>query len=160
MGLPLVPLSDDDLVLLINYGVLPGWLVLAFCPRWRHAPAVSMGVIVAYCVLYLLLLVGSLSDGEPLPDGAGITDLASLLQLFADRGVLLAGWAHFTGEDLLVGRFIVLDAQQAGLPHLVVVWLLPVTLMAGPVGLGLYLLVVKPIGCAAGLHTRASTAQG
>eukprot|EP01043_Picozoa_sp_COSAG02_P047390 COSAG02_NODE_4540_length_5235_cov_4.163357_1_plen_176_part_00 len=163
MGLPLVPLSDDDLYLLANWCVLPGWAVLAFCPRWRLTPAVSMGVIATYCILYLLLLVGSMNDEEPLPDGAGARptwadivqgqkDMSELLQRFANRGIMLAGWVHFTGEDLLAGRFIVLDAQQAGLPHLAVVWLLPVSLIVGPVGLGLYVLVVKPIGYAVQPH--------
>jgi hypothetical protein len=39
---------------------------------------------------------------------------------------------------------MVLDALRSGIPHLAVVWLLPVTLMAGPVGLTVYLSIVKP----------------
>ena len=44
-----------------------------------------------------------------------------------------------------MGRWIILDAQQAGVPHLAVVWLLPLTLMAGPCGLAAYVVAVKPL---------------
>ena len=39
---------------------------------------------------------------------------------------------------------MVLDASSSGIPHLAVVWLLPVVLVAGPVGLTVYLGIVKP----------------
>ena len=51
---------------------------------------------------------------------------------------------HYIAFDLFVGRWMVLDALRSGIPHLAVAWLLPVTLMAGPVGLTMYLSIVKP----------------
>ena len=56
----------------------------------------------------------------------------------------MAGWTHYIAFDLFVGRWMVLDASRSDIPHYAVVWLLPVTLLAGPVGLTTYLCVVKP----------------
>ena len=57
----------------------------------------------------------------------------------------MAGWTHYIAFDLFVGRWIVMDSQQAGVPHIAVAWLLPLTLMAGPCGLAAYLVLVKPL---------------
>jgi hypothetical protein len=68
--------------------------------------------------------------------------------LCAPRAVLTralpSAGTHYIAFDLFVGRWIVLDAVRAAIPHLAVVWLLPLTLMAGPVGLTAYLCLVKP----------------
>lgn len=59
--------------------------------------------------------------------------------LFADPWMLLAGWIHYLAFDLFVGGWEVRDAQQRGIPHLLVVPALVLTFMFGPAGLLVYL---------------------
>jgi hypothetical protein len=53
----------------------------------------------------------------------------------------MIAWAHFLAFDLFVGRWAYLDAGERGVPVLLMGPLLILTLLLGPVGLGLYLAV-------------------
>jgi hypothetical protein len=55
--------------------------------------------------------------------------------------VLLAGWIHYLAFDLFVGSWEVRDAQRVGIHHLFVVPCLVLTVLFGPIGLLLYLLL-------------------
>ena len=136
MPLPLLGMLDDELFGALN-GVMLGWAALAFLPRWRHTPAVTLGFVVLYSAMYAVLLLQR-ALAAPLPEGAGFGSLEAVVALFSDRDVVFAGWTHYIAFDLFVGRHIILDSQRTGLPHLAVLPLLPLTLMAGPAGLALY----------------------
>ena len=53
---------------------------------------------------------------------------------------MLAGWTHYIAFDLMMARHVVIDSQSSGIPHLAIVWAIPLTLMAGPAGLFAYYL--------------------
>jgi hypothetical protein len=53
----------------------------------------------------------------------------------------VAGWIHYLIFDLFVGAWEARDARRRGVPHLLLVPCLLATLMIGPVGLLLYVLV-------------------
>ena len=57
--------------------------------------------------------------------------------------LLLAGWLHYLAFDLLIGRWEVRDAQQRGIPHLLVIPCLALTFLFGPAGWLLYRVVQK-----------------
>lgn len=75
---------------------------------------------------------------EPLPPVA-FDSLGAIADLFKDRPTLFAGWTHYIAFDLFVARFIVLDSQACGMPHLLAVWAVPLTLFAGPAGFTFYM---------------------
>jgi hypothetical protein len=60
---------------------------------------------------------------------------------FSAPHIAVAGWIHLLVFDLFVGAWETRDAQRRGVPHLLLVPCLIVTLMIGPVGLLLYVLV-------------------
>jgi hypothetical protein len=60
---------------------------------------------------------------------------------FSVPHIVVAGWIHYLIFDLFVGAWETRDAQRRGIPHLLVIPCLIVTLMIGPVGLLLYVLV-------------------
>ena len=51
------------------------------------------------------------------------------------------GWVHYLAFDLWVGAWAVEDAGKRGVPHQAVLPVLALILMAGPLGLLVYLLV-------------------
>lgn len=118
--------------------VLPGWLLLAFLPRWRWSAQLIAPVVIPallgslYVVLVLLHLRGT--DG-------GFGSLAEVAKLFQDPPVLLAGWVHYLAFDLFVGSWEVRDAQRLGIHHGLVLPCLVLTFLLGPAGLLLYLAV-------------------
>eukprot|EP00466_Bigelowiella_natans_P013157 jgi/Bigna1/26057/gw1.20.124.1 len=142
MPIPLLhEYSDDDIFPLLN-GVVIGWGLLAFLPSWRHTPFLVLVVSFIYAVLYALLIGNCMFGGlEGEPKGAGFNSLEEVATLFSWRPAVFAGWVHYISFDLLIGRYIVLDAQQCGIPHLLIVWCLPLTLLFGPVGFACYVLI-------------------
>ena len=89
-----------------------------------------------FAVLYVGLVVTMFGRSE-----GGFSTLAGVAALFTNPWMLLAGWLHYLAFDLLIGTWEVRDAQERGIPHLLVVPCLFLTLMFGPAGWLLYLAV-------------------
>jgi hypothetical protein len=117
-----------------------GWLGLALLPRSRFVVRTLARLIIPtlIAVVYVYLMVTHLGQA---PAEGGFDSLAGVKALFTVDGALLAGWIHYLAFDLFVGSWEVEDAQEHGVPHLVVIPCLFATLMAGPAGLALYLLL-------------------
>jgi hypothetical protein len=60
---------------------------------------------------------------------------------FAAPHLVLAGWIHYLIFDLFIGAWETRDAARRGIAHLWVIPCLLATLMAGPLGLLLYVVV-------------------
>lgn len=129
---------DEQLFSALNL-VLPGWLLLALFPSWQLTHRVTLALVFVYSVLYTLLVAHALTRADAPP--VDFSSLDGVASLFSDRAVAFAGWTHYIALDLLVGRWIVLDAASRGVPHAAVVVLLPLTLMAAPAGVAAYLLL-------------------
>lgn len=129
-------MSLELLFTLANAAVMPGWILLAVAPRWR--PGTTLVAPVLLPALMALLYLGLLVT-QPAAEGGGMSSLAGVKALFTSDGVLLLGWVHYLCFDLVVGSWEVRDAQRHGVPHLLVVPCLGLTLMLGPVGFLSYL---------------------
>jgi Domain of unknown function (DUF4281) len=134
--------SADTVFRIANLLVLAGWLALAISPLWRSA-AIPFARFAAamVCGIYLALLVRGLAFGPGLPEGAGFGTLAGVIALLSRPEAILAAWVHFLAFDLFVGSWQAADAPEAGVPHWLLLPCLLLTLLAGPVGLLLYLLI-------------------
>lgn len=135
-------LSAETLFGAMNLAVLPAWALLVVAPRWQvtrwlvHSivPAIILGL------LYGTFVARGAFTGEA-PDGANFGSLAGVMAFFTVPEAVLAGWAHYLVFDLFVGAWEVRDAERRGLSHWVVIPCLLLTLMLGPLGLLLYLLL-------------------
>lgn len=130
-------MSPETLFLVCNNAVLPAWVLLVVAPGWRwtdlliHRIWVPTLLGVAYAVAIVQGLGGS-------PEGSGFGSLAGVMQLFTDPWAMCGGWIHYLVFDLFVGAWEVRDARRLGIPHLLLVPCLLMTLMLGPIGLLLY----------------------
>lgn len=116
--------------------VLPGWLLLAFAPRWRWSQRyAAFAAPLLIGVLYAYAFLAHSGDVE----GGGFGSLAQVSKLFANPWLLLAGWVHYLAFDLFIGAWETRDAARTGIPHLAVVPCLALTFLLGPIGLMLYL---------------------
>ena len=113
---------------------LIGWVALAALPRNPFAQIFSGFVIpLLLSVGYLFLIVQNLQGAE-----GGFGSLAEVSKLFQKQELLLAGWIHYLAFDLFIGAWETRDAQRHGIPHLVIIPCLLMTLMLGPIGLLFY----------------------
>lgn len=131
-------MTPHELFPIFNFGVLPAWALLILAPRWRWTQRLVHSAVlpVALATAYLILLLST-----DIPEGAGGTSLDAVLKMFASPALALVCWIHYLVFDLFVGAWIVRDAARRGVAHLAVVPCLLLTLMVGPAGLLLYLVL-------------------
>jgi uncharacterized PurR-regulated membrane protein YhhQ (DUF165 family) len=130
-------MSPERLFAVFNVAVLPAWVLLLVAPGWiwtrRLVHAVWIPFLLTAVYVYALVAAG------PPPEGAGFATLAEVMVLFSSPMAVLAGWVHYLAFDLFVGAWEARDAQRHGIGRGWMVLPLVSTLMAGPVGLSLYL---------------------
>ena len=81
-----------------------------------------------------------LSDLGSFDPEAGST-LANISEAFINPRVALIGWIHYLAFDLLAGLVIALDARRVGINRILMALPLFFTLMTGPFGFLVYLLI-------------------
>ena len=118
---------------LLNLIVLPWWGIWLAAPRsaWAARAASHSAIFLALCAVCTLLLAAAVACGA----GQGLGFDGLRLGIATPQG-FLAGWAHYLALDLFVGAWIVREARRLEVearPYLLV------TLIAGPVGLGAFL---------------------
>lgn len=128
-------MTPDSLFQIASAAVLPGWIALACAPLARARLVLAARVIaVLLSGLYVTLLVTGLAGAGP-PAGAGFDTLDGVRLLLSSPQALLAGWVHYLAFDLWVGSW---EAEDAALPHWLLLPCLALTFLAGPAGLLLY----------------------
>ena len=130
-------MTDDSLFDMLNF-VMVGWVLLAVAPKWKWTLRVVLFLVVTYSGLYLVLLARTVANGDLGDTPVDFSSLDSVVNLFKLRPVVFAGWTHYIAYDLLVGMGVTMHATQHNIPHVLIVCILPVLLMAGPVGLFVY----------------------
>jgi hypothetical protein len=128
-------MTADQLFSILNLMTMAAWLLLVCLPRVRWTATVLPVVVpLLLSVIYVVLATATLPWSE-----GGFSSLVGVRTLFDNPWALLAGWTHYLAFDLLIGGWEVRDAQQRGIPHLVIVPALVLTFLLGPAGFLLYL---------------------
>ncbi|HUJ02631.1 MAG TPA: ABA4-like family protein [Rhizomicrobium sp.] len=135
-------MSTEMIFNIANNGILVFWLLLIVAPRWRVTGLLvhSAAIPIVLGLTYTWLISRVLFLGEA-PEGANFFSLAGVMAFFTSPVAATAGWIHYLVFDLFIGAWQTRDAQARGLSHFAVIPCLIVTLLAGPVGLLLYLAV-------------------
>ena len=127
---------EERLFTAANTLALAGWVLLALAPRrrWAHWHVSGVAIPAALALAYVLLLARHAPGAE-----GGFSTLAGVRALFATDGVLLAGWLHFLAFDLFLGAWMCRRATAEALPLWRLYPALPLTFLAGPAGLLVFL---------------------
>jgi len=100
-----------------------------------------------YAGLIIPLMAGLITDGGSAGrPSADFTTLKGVMALFDSPGGATIGWIHYLAFDLFVGIWIARNADQHKIARWLQVPILFFTLMAGPIGLLLYLLLRQITG--------------
>lgn len=122
-----------------NATVIPFWLLLIAAPRWSVTQRLVHGPVVLLLLtpIYAYMLFGY----GPAPEEMNFFSLFGVMVGFSVPHIVVGGWIHYLIFDLFIAAWESRDATRRGVPHVLVVPCLLATLLAGPVGLLLYVLV-------------------
>lgn len=125
---------------LSNVLVMPFWFLMIFLPFWRWTERImgSLWTVVPAALAYVLLVLPGIPTFLGDLANPSLPVIAALLG--SPQGATI-GWIHFLAFDLFVGRWAYLDSRERGIHPLLVSPTLFFTLMFGPLGLVLYLIV-------------------
>ena len=114
------------------------WALLIFAPRWRFTEPVAFGSALLLSLAAAWFTFNFLSNGE---NNGSLLTLEGLKNLFRSQSMILTGWFNYLSFCLLVGIWQVHDARQEKIPHFAVAPGLVLTMLAGPAGLLVYLVI-------------------
>ena len=133
-------LTVENIYLIVNWGIIPFWLMLVFFPNLSVTNFLVNSVIVplllstAYAYLaYKVFLDGNILSGFNLYNG-----IEDLYAVFSDELFLLIFWIHFLTLSLFVGAWISRDSQRYNISKPITIISLVITYFSGPVGLLIY----------------------
>ena len=123
------------------------WGAVILLPRW---PALLSAILYLgvglLCLLYagglLGVLSGLITGGSQ--GGADFNSIAGVRAIFSSDVGVVIGWTHYLAFDLFVGLWIARDADAKSISRLIQAPILLATLMAGPLGLFVWLIVREP----------------
>ncbi|HEY6965302.1 MAG TPA: ABA4-like family protein [Erythrobacter sp.] len=123
------------------------WTALILLPRW---PALLSAILYLgiglLCLIYAIGLIGVVSGLIPNPGGGDMdfTSITGIRALFATDGGVTIGWTHYLAFDLFTGLWIARDADAKNVSRFLQAPVLVLTFLAGPLGLGIWLIAREP----------------
>lgn len=122
---------------IVNTVVLPAWIILIFFPRksWRNPVIYSFAMLMAIVyTFYVVTGLGSL-------DMEAFSRLEGIKAMFSTDVAVLTGWVHYLVFDLLVGNWVLNNAQKHNINHYYIIPCLIFCFMFGPVGYLFYSII-------------------
>ena len=123
------------LFIICNVLAVLGWVALICFPSRRVTRFVARHHVfpLAIAAIYMALIVSAIGQTD-----GGFFSLDDIALLFGHRTILLAGWIHYLAFDLAIGNFVLLNSQELGISHALMIPCLALTCWLGPIGFLLY----------------------
>ena len=122
----------------VHVVALAGWALLFLAPRGPRVAAYVLYLCVGLlCLTYTVMFAsqfGSIIAGDFL-------SIEGVKDLFASDGGIVIGWTHYLAFDLFIGQWIAKDADHKDFSRIAQAPILLLTLLAGPIGLLIWLVV-------------------
>lgn len=129
---------------IVNTMAMSMWVLMLFLPRWKLTRfLIDYKVVpILLSVVYAMYIIQSILSNGLLDFGS----LSSVMQLFTEEHIALAGWVHYLAFDLLVGMWILDKNKALGIHHMLIAPCLFLTFLFGPIGFLLFFLIkmLKP----------------
>ena len=132
----------------VNLLALIAWGALILLPRWPALLAAILYLGVGLlCLAYAIGLVGVVSGliANPGGGGADFSTIEGVRAIFASDAGVTIGWTHYLAFDLFVGLWIARDGDAKNISRFIQGPILLATFLAGPLGLGIWLLLREPV---------------
>lgn len=137
---PLFGLDPAFLFQTSSLFVMPFWIAMVFFPRWERLVGIirSPWIAVVPSIYYAIMVIPGLIDLFAIVGNPQIDGLMGVLGTPLGTAI---SWVHFLAFDLFVGRWIYLDAHERKIHPVIIAPALFFTLMAGPLGFLIYLIM-------------------
>ncbi len=128
----------------VNAHALIAWVALIALPR---IPALLSAIlylgVALLCAIYAITMIGVMSGLISNSGGGNVdfTTIEGVRAIFASDAGVTIGWTHYLAFDLFVGLWIARDADAKFFSRWLQAPILLATLMAGPIGLFVWLIV-------------------
>lgn len=131
-------MSADNFYWYASILIFIPWALLMFAPRWQYTEPIAFGSAIVLLIAAAVFTVMHLTG----PDGGGhLLSLEGMENLFRSKEMLLTGWLNYLSFCLLVGTWQTHDARQLKIGHIFLIPSLLLTMLTGPAGLLVYLVV-------------------
>jgi len=131
-------MTNQLLFNICNSIAMLGWLLLLTAPKWKWTGRIIIGFIIVLLALIYLYTIATTFDPSVMES---FSRLDGVMALFTNETAVLAGWVHYLAFDLMVGMFIVSNADKNNIKHYLTIPALLGSFMFGPAGLLLYLII-------------------
>jgi len=133
-------MTPSTLFTLMNILSAAGWILILVISRfWKGADTFLVCIVVAIlAAAYSYFNFAHIGEAGGI---AGFSTFEGVTKIFSNPWLIDAAWAHIVGIDLVLGMLIKNNAAKHGIAYGVVVIVLLVTIVFGPLGLLLYLLI-------------------
>lgn len=130
-------MTASEVFQIVNTIVLPAWLILIFFPKksWRNPIIYGFAMVMALVYVYYIIIGFGDLDLE------AFSELEGVKGMFTSDEAVLTGWVHYLAFDLLVGNWVVNNAQKHKINHYLIIPCLFFCFMFGPIGYLLYSIV-------------------
>jgi hypothetical protein len=131
-------MTADQIFSIANSLAVLCWILLAILPnrRWVTDIVTGLGAPALFALAYIAIVIAVF------PKASGsFNTLSGVALLFTNPWLLLGGWLHYLAFDLLIGTWEARDSIARGVPRWVLVPCLFLTLMFGPMGWLLYVIL-------------------
>jgi hypothetical protein len=128
----------NGLFTFIHVIAFAGWALLLFGPRGPRTAAIILYFGVGLlCLAYAAMFVSEFRAMA----GGDFMSIDGIRLLFASDGGIVIGWTHYLAFDLFIGQWIAKDADHKGVSRIVQMPILLLSLLAGPIGLLIWLVI-------------------
>ena len=133
-------ITNENIYLIANFGVLPLWLMLLIIPNHKLTKIFVQSIVAPFLLATAYIFIGYkiYLDGNIFTSFNLYFGLENLYTIFSDESFLLIFWIHFLSISLFVGSWIVRDSSKYFMPKIITFISLVLTYFAGPVGLVFY----------------------
>ena len=131
-------MSADNFYWYASVLIFIPWVLLIFVPKWQYTEPIAFGSAIILLVAAAIFTIQYLTGPE---GGGNFLSLAGFENLFRSKEMLLTGWLNYLSFCLLVGTWQTHDARQLKIGHIFLIPTLLLTMLTGPAGLLLYLVV-------------------
>jgi len=131
-------MSWGALFTLVHVVAFAAWALLLVGPRGLRTAAIILYLGVGIlCLAYAAMFIGQVNVMRP----AHFMSIEGIRTLFSRDGGIVLGWTHYLALDLFTGQWIAKDADHKGFSRLAQAPLLFLTLLVGPIGLLIWLVI-------------------
>ena len=133
-------LTFENIYLIVNWGVVPFWLLLILIPNhnitkfFSHSVIAPLLLTAAYIfVARQIILEDNIFEGFKLYLG-----LDGLEEIYVNESLRLIFWLHFLAVSLFVGAWIARDCERHVIPKVFSAPCILITYFTGPFGIVIY----------------------